>query len=97
MLTHHQRGWSAIKESMRRERTIHDLLQRSAATRLHRRVIVTEIDRTDWHRSERLIVATEQSIKALDPTAPDFWITYRKLEEHLVRLYHDAKVDFQAR
>ena len=97
MLTHRQRDWSAVKESLRRERNIHDLLQRSGTTRLHRRVIVTEMDRTDWCRSERLIVATERSIKALDPSAPDFWIVYRKLEEDLVRLYHKAKVDFQAR
>lgn len=97
MLTQRGSGWSAVKESLRRERNIHDLLQRSGTTRLHRRVIVTQMDRTDWRRSERLIVATERSIKALDPSAPDFWIAYRKLEEDLVRLYHDAKVDFQAR
>ena len=94
MLTHRERGWSTVRESLRRERSVHDLLQRSGATRLHRRVTVTEKDRSDWRRSERLIVATERSIKALDSSALDFWIEYRRREEDLVRLFHDAKVDF---
>jgi hypothetical protein len=94
MLTHRSRDWSAIKESMRRERTIQDLLRRSGATRLHRRVTATDHDRAEWRRSERRIVATEKRIRDLDPSSPLFWAQYCKLNEDLLNQYQDAGVSF---
>jgi len=94
MLTHRSRDWSVIKESMRRERTIQDLLRRSCATRLHRRVTVTDHDRAEWRRSEHLIVATEKRTRDLDPSSPLFWAQYCKLSEDLLNHYKDAGVSF---
>jgi hypothetical protein len=94
MLTHRSRDWSAIKESMRRERNVQDLLRRSGASRLHQRVTVADHDRAEWRRTERLIIDTEKRMKALDPNSPLFWGHYCKLSEDLLNLYHDANVSF---
>ena len=94
MLTHRSRDWSAIKESMRRERTVQDLLRRSGATRLHKRVTVEQPDRAGWRRSERLLVDTEKRIRGLDPGSAVFWAQYCKLTEDLLDLYRDAQVGF---
>ncbi len=96
MLTHRDRGWSALKESRRRDRCVHDLLQRSGGTRLHQRVTIAEADRSAWRRSERLIVEMEKAAKALKLHDPDFWERYRRYEEALVDLYRDAGIEFAA-
>jgi len=94
MLTQRDRGWSSVRESLRRQRSIHDLIQRSVSTRLHRRVSVSKEHAAEWRRLERLIVETEQTLTSLNPTALDFWTDFRLREAELIKLYHDATVDF---
>lgn len=89
------RDWSGVKESLRRERHVHDLLARSGSVRLHQRVISRADDRLAWRRSERVVVDTERSIRLLDVGAADFWMHYRELQDRLIRLYHDAGVTFR--
>jgi len=96
MLTQRDRDWSTIKESMRRQRTVQDLLRRSGASRLRQRILVYDHDRADWRRSERFIIETERAIKALDSRSPDFWTQFRKHSEELNRLYDDAHVNFDS-
>jgi len=94
MLTQRDRDWSTVKESMRRERIVQDLLRRSGASRLRQRVLVYDHDRADWRRSERFIIETERAIRALDPRSPKFWSQFRKHGKELTRLYGDAHVSF---
>ena len=94
MLTQRDRGWSTVRESLRRQRNIHDLIRRSGSTRLHRRVSVPKEQAAQWRRLERLIVETEQTLKSLDPHALDFWTDFRLRKAELIKLYHDAAVDF---
>ena len=89
------RDWSGIKESLRRERHVHDLLARSGSARLHQRVISAPDVRTVWQRSERILVELERTIRLLDVGAADFWTRYRDLQDRLIRLYHDAGVTFR--
>ena len=60
------RDWSGVKESLRRERHVHDLLAKSGSTRLHQRVVASEDERDVWRTTERVIVETERSIRLLD-------------------------------
>ena len=94
MLTHRSRDWSVIKETMRRERIVQDLVRRSAATRLHQRVTIADADRAWWKRAERLIGETERRIQDLDPSSPLFWGRYCELNGGLLDLYRDANVSF---
>lgn len=97
MLTRLDRGWSTVTESLRRERNVHDLTARSGASRLHRRVTVPATEKEDWRRFERLIVEIEKRTRAIDIAALDFWVQYRRLEDELLKVYHDAGVRFEAR
>ncbi len=94
MLTQRDRGWSSVRESLRRQRSIQDLIQRSGSTRLQRRVSVPQDQAEEWRRLELLIVETERSLKSLNPNALDFWTDFRGREAELTKLYHAAAVDF---
>ena len=94
MLTQRDRDWSTVKESMRRERIVQDLLRRSGASRLHQRILVYDHDRADWRRSERFIIQTEKAIKALNSRSPEFWSQFHKHGKELTRLFDDAHVNF---
>ena len=79
MLTHRDRGWSTVRESMRRERRIGDLLNASYAARLSKRVAS---DRKDpkWQRAEHDLRQIEQRIRRLDPIDGEFWDQAELLE-----------------
>ena len=90
-----RRDWSTVKESLRRERHVHDLLARSGSTRLHQRVTLGETGKPEWTRTEQGIVDAERSLRVLDQAAPDFWIEFRECEDRLIKLFHDARVTFE--
>jgi len=86
--------WSAVKETLRRERHLHDLLARSGSARLHRRVTGPTEARASWRRCEREIVEVERSVRLLDVTGAAFWDEYRHGQDRLIKLFHDAGVYF---
>ena len=96
MLTHRDRGWSTVRESMRRERRIGDLLNASYAARLSKRVAS---DRKDpkWQRAEHDLRQIEQRIRRLDPIDGEFWAHYQVLEDRLVDRFEAAGVTFDPR
>jgi hypothetical protein len=94
MLTQRDRSWSSVRESLRRQRTVHDLIHRSGSARLQRRVSIPEDQAKEWRQLERLIVETERILKSLNPNALDFWTEFRHREADLIKLFHDASVEF---
>jgi hypothetical protein len=88
------RDWSGVKESLRRERHVHDLLAKSGSARLHQRVMTSESDQDDWRTAERIIVDIERSIRLLDTSSAGFWTEYRDHQDRLIKRFHDAKVTF---
>lgn len=95
MLTH-RRGWSSVRESLRRERRIGDLLNSSYAARLSKRVTTRETPaHSEWDDVESDLRAIEQSIRRLDPIDVHFWERYQELEDRLVQRFTTAGVDFR--
>lgn len=94
MLTDRDRGWVKVKESLRRQRHVQDLLNRSRWSRRAKRVTMTGNARDEWRRTERPIREVEQAILTLDDGALDFWVEYRKREQQLIELYRDAGIRF---
>lgn len=95
MLAHRDRGWSIVRESLRRERRINDVLNASAAARISKRVSVAGIRDRAWRETESAIRLLEHSIRRLDPVQPDFWSRYGALEQLLVAHFADAGITFE--
>ena len=93
MLTRRDRGWSMVRESLRRERRISDLLNASNAARRARRVAVGSKDR-EWALTERAIRALEHDVRRLDPSRLDFWTAYADLTSRLGDAYEEAGIAF---
>jgi hypothetical protein len=84
--------WTAVQETHRRDRTIHDLLARSGSARLHARVTTPPAVRRQWRTSERAIVAAERTIRALDPQDPGFWHEFEDRRRALLETFRTASV-----
>lgn len=97
MLTHRDRGWSIVRESLRRERRINDVLNASSAARLSKRVAVAGLRDRAWREAETDLRLIEHEIRRLDPIESDFWARYQVLEDRLVARFADAGIDFQTR
>lgn len=95
MLTHRDRGWSIVRESLRRERRINDILNASGAARLSRRVALAGVRNRDWRTAEQEIRLIEHDIRRLDPVQPDFWQRYNALEALLVERFAAAGITFE--
>ena len=96
MLKHHHRGWARVRESLRRERHVQDLLNRSRSCRLAKRASLSGRARMAWRRTERPIRGVEQAILTLDAAAPDFWTRLHVCEQRLADLYRAAGITFSA-
>lgn len=93
-----RRVWSHVRESMRRERRLGDLLNSSYSARLSKRVAARDHgDGRDWEKAEGDLRRIEQSIRQLDPMDQDFWNQYQELEDRLVDRFTAAGVDFRPR
>lgn len=95
MLAHRDRGWSSVKESLRRERRINDVLNASNAARLSKRVSVAGVRDRAWREAEQEIRAIEHEIRRLDPIQSDFWDRYAVLERRLVARFAEAGITFE--
>ena len=95
MLTHRDRGWSIVRESLRRERRINDVLNASNAARLSKRVAVAGLKDRPWREAETDLRRIEHEIRRLDPIESDFWDRYQVLEDQLVARFADAGITFE--
>jgi hypothetical protein len=95
VLAHHDRGWSTVRESLRRERRINDVLNASHAARLSKRVAVAGVRDRAWRDAERDLRTIEHSIRRLDPIDQGFWDRYADLERQLVSRFADAGITFR--
>jgi hypothetical protein len=93
MLTHREPGWSIIRESLRRERRIHDLLASSSVARLTKRVAVTGLHDEDWRTTEQELRLIEHDIRRLDPSSADFWSHYEEQELRLLQRFAAAGIE----
>ena len=87
MLTHRDRGWSMVRESLRRERRINDVLNASSAARLSKRVAMAGVRDRAWREAEQELRLIEHEIRRLDPVQADFWTRYEVLERQLVERF----------
>jgi hypothetical protein len=86
-----------IRESLRRERRINDVLNASSAARLSKRAAVAGLRDRAWREAEKDLRLIEHEIRRLDPIESDFWDRYQVLEDRLVERFADAGITFVTR
>jgi len=95
MLTDHEDGWSIVRESLRRERRINDVLNASGAARMSKRVAMAGVRNREWREAEQDLRLIEHEIRRLDPVQDDFWDRYGTLEHELVERFATVGITFE--